>query len=154
MSGVKWKPPGSKRKKTCLGHNQSLLTDFILNYIMLQTSSLLRAVLFLLLVFVVVAGFYFAKPFLIPVCFGALSAMLFLPLSRWLERKKIPKGLAILFCLVLLLSIITILVLVISWQVTDLTREVSAIENKGWVYTFGSRWNIPRIKAPMPTRPM
>ncbi|MGZ8558630.1 MAG: AI-2E family transporter [Chitinophagaceae bacterium] len=95
---------------------------------MLKTSSLLRAVLFLLLAFLVVAGFYFAKPFLIPVCFGALSAMLFLPLSRWLERKKIPKGLAILFCLVLLLSIITIIILVISWQVTDLTREVSAIE--------------------------
>ena len=97
---------------------------------MLQTSSLLRAVLFLLLAFLVIAGLYFAKPFLIPVCFGALLAMLFLPLSRWLERKKIPKGLAILFCLVLLLSIITIIILVISWQVTDLTREVSDIENR------------------------
>ena len=97
---------------------------------MLQTSSLLRAVLFLLLAFLVIAGLYFAKPFLIPVCFGALLAMLFLPLSRWLERKKIPKGLAIMFCLVLLLSIITIIILVISWQVTDLTREVSDIENR------------------------
>ena len=97
---------------------------------MLQTSSLLRAVLFLLLAFLVIAGLYFAKPFLIPVCFGALLAMLFLPLSRWLERKKIPKGLAIMFCLVLLLSIIAIIILVISWQVTDLTREVSDIENR------------------------
>ena len=97
---------------------------------MLQTFSLQRAVLFLLLVFLIVGGLYFAKPFLIPVCFGALLAMLFLPLSRWLERKKIPKALAILLCLLLLLSIITIIILVISWQVTDLAREVSNIENR------------------------
>ncbi|MGZ8541855.1 MAG: AI-2E family transporter [Chitinophagaceae bacterium] len=97
---------------------------------MLPTSSLQRAVLFLLLIFLVVAGLWFAKPFLIPVCFGALLAMLFLPLSRWLERKKIPKGLAILLCILLLLSIITTIILVISWQVTDLTSEVTDIENR------------------------
>lgn len=96
---------------------------------MFQTS-LLKTVLFLLLIFFVVAGLYFAKPFLIPVCFGALLAMLFLPLSRWFERKKIPKGLAILFCILLFLSIITIIILVISWQVTDLTGEISNIENR------------------------
>ncbi|MFC0772990.1 AI-2E family transporter [Terrimonas alba] len=97
---------------------------------MLQTSGLFRAVLFLLLVFLVVAGLYFAKPFLVPLCFGALLAMLFLPLGRWLERKHIPKGLAILICILVLLSIITIVVLLISWQVTDLTGEVSNIENR------------------------
>jgi predicted PurR-regulated permease PerM len=97
---------------------------------MLQTFSLQRAVLFLLLAFLVVAGLHFAKPFLIPFCFGALLAMLFLPLSRWLERKKIPRGLAILLCILLLLGVITILILVISWQVTDLTSEVSDIENR------------------------
>lgn len=97
---------------------------------MLQTSALHRAVLFLLLVFLVVAGLYFAKPFLVPLCFGALLAMLFLPLSRWLERKHIPKGLAILICILVLLSIITLVVLLISWQVTDLTGEVSNIQNK------------------------
>lgn len=96
---------------------------------MFQTS-LLRAVLFLLLIFLVVAGLYLAKPFLVPLCFGALLAMFFLPLSRWFERKKIPKGLAILFCILLFLCIITIIILVISWQVTDLTREVSDIESK------------------------
>lgn len=96
---------------------------------MVQTS-LLRAVLFLLLIFLVVAGLYFAKPFLVPVCFGALLAMFFLPLSRWFERRKIPKGLAILFCILLFLGVITIIILVISRQVTDLTGEVTDIENK------------------------
>lgn len=97
---------------------------------MLQPFFLPRTFLFLLSVFLVVAGLYFAKPFLIPICFGALLAMLFLPLSRWFERKKLPKELAILLCLLVLLSIITIVIVVIGWQVTDLTREVSDIENR------------------------
>lgn len=97
---------------------------------MVKTFSLQRAVQLLMLTFLVIAGLFFAKPFLIPLCFGALFAMLFLPLSRWLERKKIPRGLAIFICILLLLSIITTIILVISWQVTDLTREVTDIENR------------------------
>src|SRR6188768_638368 len=95
-----------------------------------QSFSLQRAVQLLLLVFLIVAGLSFAKPFLVPLCFAALLAMLFLPLSRWFERKKIPKGLAILFCILLFLSIITIIILGISWQVTDLGKEVTDIENR------------------------
>jgi predicted PurR-regulated permease PerM len=95
-----------------------------------QSFSLQRAVQLLLLVFLIVAGLCFAKPFLVPFCFAALLAMLFLPLSRWFERKKIPKGLAILFCILLFLSIITIIILGISWQVTDLGKEVTDIENR------------------------
>ena len=97
---------------------------------MTQTFSLQRAVQLLLLVFLIVAGLWFAKPFLVPLSFGALLAMLFLPLCRWFERKKIPKGVAILFCILLLLSIITIIILGISWQVTDLTSELTDIENR------------------------
>jgi predicted PurR-regulated permease PerM len=89
-----------------------------------------RAVLFLLLVFLLVAGLWYAKPFLVPLCFGALLAMLFLPLSRWLERKKIPRGLAILCCILLLLGILTLIVWLVSWQVTDLTSEVTGIEKR------------------------
>ncbi|HEX5654685.1 MAG TPA: AI-2E family transporter [Chitinophagaceae bacterium] len=97
---------------------------------MLPTVYLQRAVLFLLLAFLVVASLYYAKPFLVPLCFGALLAMLFLPLSRWLESKKIPRGLAILICVLLLLSLITIIILLISWQVTDLTQEVGDIQSR------------------------
>lgn len=95
-----------------------------------QSFTLQRAVQLLLLIFLVVAGLWFAKPFLVPLCFAVLLAMLFLPLSRWFERKKIPKGLAILFCILLLLSIITIIILGISWQVNDLSRELTDIENR------------------------
>jgi predicted PurR-regulated permease PerM len=56
--------------------------------------------------------------------------MLFLPLSLWFESKKIPKGLSILFCILIFLGIIAGIVWIISWQVSDLTSEASDIENK------------------------
>ena len=56
--------------------------------------------------------------------------MLFLPASRWLESKGLPRGLAILVCILFFVSICTGIIWLISWQVTDLTSEVSHIEQK------------------------
>src|SRR5687767_6263392 len=97
---------------------------------MLQTSTLRRPVNLLLLFFLIVAGLYFARPFLVPVCFGGLLAMLFLPASRWLESKGLPRALAILICILFFVSICVGIIWLISWQVTDLTSEVSHIEQK------------------------
>jgi len=97
---------------------------------MLQTSALQKVVLFLLLAFLIVAAIYYAKPFLVPLCFGGLLAMLFLPLSRWFENKKIPKGISILLCIIIFLVLITAIIGLISWQITDLAAETTDIENK------------------------
>jgi len=97
---------------------------------MLQTSALQKVVLFLLLGFLIVGAMYFAKPFLVPLCFGGLLAMLFLPLSRWFESKKIPKGLSILLCIIIFLGLITGIIWLISWQISDLASESTDIENK------------------------
>ncbi|HET6766293.1 MAG TPA: AI-2E family transporter, partial [Chitinophagaceae bacterium] len=78
----------------------------------------------------IIAALYYAKPFLVPVCFAGLLAMLFLPLSEWFERKKIPKALSIVFCLIIFLGITTGIIGLISWQITDLASETSNIENK------------------------
>ena len=56
--------------------------------------------------------------------------MLFLPLSIWFENKKIPKALAILFCIIIFLVIIAGIIGLISWQITDLAGETSNIESK------------------------
>ena len=97
---------------------------------MIQTSALQKVVLFLLLGFLIVGAIYFAKPFLVPLCFGGLLAMLFLPLSRWFESKKIPKGLSILLCIIIFLGLITGIIWLISWQISDLASESTDIENK------------------------
>ena len=113
-----------------LGYTNLRLAYFILIYTMLPTLSLRRAVQVLLLIFLIVAGLYYAKPFLVPLCFGGLLAMFFLPLSRWFESKNIPKGLAIVFCILILLSTLALIIFLISWQVNDLTLEVNDIESK------------------------
>src|SRR5688572_25674877 len=97
---------------------------------MIQTSSLQRTVYFLLLAFLIVTVLVYAKPFLVPVCFAGLLAMLFLPVSLWFESKNIPRGLSILLCIIIFLSIIVGMVWLISWQITDLTSEATDIESK------------------------
>ena len=97
---------------------------------MLQTSALQKVVLFLLLGFLIVGALYYAKPFLVPLCFGGLLAMLFLPLNRWFESKKIPKSLSILFCILIFLGLITGIIWLISWQISDLASESTNVENK------------------------
>ena len=97
---------------------------------MIQTSSLQRVVLFLLAFFLIIAALYYAKPFLVPLCFGGLLSMLFLPLSKWFESKKIPKGLSIILCIIVLVAVITGIIWLISWQITDLTSEATDIETK------------------------
>ncbi len=97
---------------------------------MLPISSLQKFVYFVLAAFLIVLALYYAKPFLVPVCFAGLLAMLFLPLSLWFESKKIPKALSILFCLIIFVGILTGIIWLISWQITDLASETSDIENK------------------------
>lgn len=97
---------------------------------MLQTSSLQRPVYVLFFLFLVIAGIYFAKPFLVPLCFGGLLSMLFLPASRWLQKKGFNKGLAILTCVLVFVAILTGIVWLITWQVTDLTSDLGNIEQK------------------------
>jgi predicted PurR-regulated permease PerM len=97
---------------------------------LIPTASLQRAVYFVLLIFLVIAGLFYAKPFLVPVCFAGLLAMLFLPLSRWFENRKIPRAIAILFCILIFLAVLTGIIWLISWQITDLSAEAGDVENK------------------------
>ena len=97
---------------------------------MIQTASLQRAVYFLLLSFLIIAALYYAKPFLVPVCFAGLLSMLFLPLSRWFQNKKIPAALSIVLCIVIFLVVFTGIIWLISWQITDLSAEAGNIEGK------------------------
>jgi predicted PurR-regulated permease PerM len=95
-----------------------------------KSFNLEKTVYILAFAFLLVAGLYFTKRFFVPVCFAGLLAMLFLPMSRWLERKKVPKGLSILLCILLFVGIIAGITWLISWQVTDLASEAGDIENK------------------------
>lgn len=84
----------------------------------------------LLLLFLVFTGLYFAQDFLIPLAIGGVLATLFLPFSKWMESKKVPKGLATLICLILLLLVITGIAALLGWQIAGLTNDFELIKQR------------------------
>ena len=79
----------------------------------------------LLLLFLIIVGLIYAKIFLVPLTIGGILATLFLPFCHWLEAKKLPKGIAVLMCFLLLLLIITMLAFLLGWKVMALTNDVT-----------------------------
>ncbi|MDQ3016060.1 MAG: AI-2E family transporter, partial [Bacteroidota bacterium] len=96
----------------------------------MEKSSLQRSVHIGLLSFIIVAGLYFAKPFLVPVCLAGIFAMLFLLLSRKLEERKVGRGWSTLFCLLIFLVILGGIALLMSWQINNLVSDLGNIKQK------------------------
>ncbi len=84
----------------------------------------------ILLLFLIVAGVYYAKIFLMPFCIAGILATLFLPFCNWLQTKKIPKGVAVCLCLLSLLLTITCFVALLGWQIGALANDVALIKQK------------------------
>lgn len=84
----------------------------------------------LLLLFLFIAGLYFAREFLIPLSVGAVVATLFLPLCRWMEHKKTPRGLAVIFCLLILLLLLSGIGIILSHQISTLSNDFSILRER------------------------
>jgi predicted PurR-regulated permease PerM len=96
----------------------------------MQKGSLTKAIQILALLFLVIAGLYYGQPFFIPIAFGGVLAMLFLPVSRWLESKRFSRGSSALLSVLLLVMIVSGLVALVTWQVTDFADDVNNMEQK------------------------
>lgn len=90
--------------------------------------SLTRSVHLLLLLFLIFAGLYYARPFLVPVTFAALFAMLLLPIALWLEGRGLHRILAVLISILALAAVFAGIIWLISWQVSDLAKDAQQIE--------------------------
>jgi predicted PurR-regulated permease PerM len=93
----------------------------------ITTSSIIKKLLVLFLVF---AGLHYAKEFLMPLAIGAVLATLFLPFCKWMEEKKVPRGLATFICLLVLLLVIGGISALIGWQISELVNDVALIKQK------------------------
>lgn len=94
----------------------------------MRVPPLLKAVLIVVLLFGIFAGIYYAKPFLVPFTLAGILSMLFLPLSRRLERKGASKPVAALACILLLVAVFAGIVALISWQVSNLMEDKAKLE--------------------------
>jgi predicted PurR-regulated permease PerM len=71
---------------------------------------------------------HYTRPVLAPIVFAGLLAMVLLPLSTKLEKKGVPKGLAVTICILLLVVVLGIIVSILAWQVNDMTQHAESIE--------------------------
>ncbi len=95
-----------------------------------MTTSLLSVIKKVTIIFLVVAGLYFAQEFLIPLCIGGVLATLFLPFCNWIEKKKIPKGFAVLLSLFGLMIIIFLLISLVGYQISELISDAELLKEK------------------------
>ena len=84
----------------------------------------------LLLFFLIIAGLYYGQVFFMPLVIGGILATLFLPFCNWMEKNKIPKGLAVFLCLLLLLLFISGLIALLSWKISEVMNDISLLKDK------------------------
>jgi predicted PurR-regulated permease PerM len=95
-----------------------------------MTTSLTSVIKKIFLLFLVFSGLYFAKDFLMPLCIGGILATLFLPFCNWMEKKKLPKTIAVLICLFVLLLLILILLSILGYKISELINDITVLKQK------------------------
>lgn len=84
----------------------------------------------LLLLFLIITGLYYAKSFLMPLVIGGILATLFLPFCTWMEQKRLPKGIAVVFSFLGLLLIVFTLISLLSWRLVALTNDITTLKQR------------------------
>lgn len=95
-----------------------------------MTTSLTSSIKKLLVLFLIFFGLYFAKDFLMPLCIGGILATLFLPFCHWMERKNVPKTIAVLTSLIVLLVIICTFFSLLGFKISALLSDLTSIKQK------------------------
>lgn len=78
----------------------------------------------------IVAVMHFGKPFLVPIVFAALLAMLMAPLCQRLDRLGFNRALSSLTCVLILVLIIVGIALIVSTQISTFAENMTQIQAK------------------------
>lgn len=89
-----------------------------------------RPIRFLLFLSLLTVALYYGREVIIPFCLAGLLAMLFLPVCRKLESKGFARGVAALSCVLIVLFIIAGMLALLSWQISDMSKNFTGIEQK------------------------
>ena len=96
----------------------------------MQNQKLIRTAALLIVVVLSSIILKYGAPFLIPLAFAALLAMLLVPVCAWLERKGVNKALSTILSIMLLIVFLAGVVAFISWQVSDLAKDTANLEEQ------------------------
>lgn len=89
---------------------------------------LTKTIQVLLLVILSCTILYLGRPFFVPIALAGLLSMMLLPLSRWLEKKGLNRGLSSFACILVLIVSIGGVIALLSWQMTRIAEDLSQIK--------------------------
>ena len=90
----------------------------------------IKATAYLFLIIMVVFVLYMGQTILIPVSVGVLLTFLLMPVSNWLEEKKVPKVMAILLSIFLMIILLSGLIFFLSSQMMSLSEDLPLLNQK------------------------
>ncbi|SFO58867.1 Predicted PurR-regulated permease PerM [Chitinophaga sp. YR627] len=97
---------------------------------MIYRTKAIDAAAILMILALIVLILVYGKPFFVPIAFAGLLAMLLLPVSRWLHAKGINNAVAILLSILLFVGFLALVVLFVSWQISDIAENASQLEQQ------------------------
>lgn len=95
----------------------------------MMNDRLTRSIKILAFIVLLIIVLVYAKPFLVPLSFGAIFAMLFLPLSLRLEKWGMGRGWAVTVSTLLLMALIAAVITIFAWQISDVSKNSAQIED-------------------------
>lgn len=90
--------------------------------------TLSKAVQVMLFFILAIVALYYGRPFLVPVAFAAVLAMLLCPLVVWLDGKGLNKTLSVAIAVLVVVLFLTGIVWLVAWQVSDIASNAGNIE--------------------------
>ena len=96
----------------------------------MRNQKLIRTAALLIVVVLSAIILKYGAPFLIPLAFAALLSMLLVPVCEWLEKKGVNKALSTILSMMLLVAFLAAVVAFVSWQVSDLVKDTSQLEEQ------------------------
>jgi predicted PurR-regulated permease PerM len=96
----------------------------------MKQPGLIRAVSIFAIIISAVAILVYAKPFLVPLTFGAVLSMLLLPFTKWLEAKGVNSVVAIIVAILMLILFFIVVIALLTWQVSGITDDFSTLQNE------------------------
>lgn len=96
----------------------------------MTTKQLTKPTLVLLITVLITVILVYGKPFLVPLTFAALLSMLLLPIVKWLQKKNIPHGLAILLSILILVAFFGLIAFFASWQISSIAEDSDKLEQE------------------------
>lgn len=94
----------------------------------MENQRLFRTLAIIGLIILIVVILIYGKPFLVPLTFAALLAMVLLPVTRWLQIKGVNKAVATLLSIALLLLCLSGVLFFVGWQISNIATNTNKLQ--------------------------